>query len=374
MSDNAAEESAPTPAQPPTEADVLADPRLRELLAGYQPWSQDSFLKSYARVLSDLHYQGEQYEASLEYLLRQHDQEAYRQLWAIQHQKLFDLECQWRAGLVAVPGARLTADFEDWHEAIAACAVIAPISPEELALFDAFLAQLTDPDDLEPDDLCHDFWRYRQYLALHEDDDADLTLTPWTDFWDMRRGTAYLRTLPDRRGELESHYEQAAYAERRRQQPEAVATPPDPRPHAPNFGPEFDTLVRELLRRFEPAVKLRQFETKQELLAYEASDINGDLEVALERLQEAGQVVIPIEAHTDWRQAVIQAGNRYYLDQLRAALPRVYEDYCQRISLGISLAPPREKRRHRKCSHFEADEPLIREGRRALGEPDDLDF
>ena len=374
MSDTAPEQAQPNANEPRSEAEILADPRLRELLTGYKPWSQDTFLKSYAYVLSDLHYRGEQYETSLEYLLRQHDQEAYRQIWAIQHQKLFDLECQWRAGLVAVPGARLTADFEDWHEAIAACTVIPPISPEELALFDAFLAQLTDPDDLEPDDLCHDFWRYRQYSAQHGDDDADETLTPWTTYWDMRRGTAYLRTLPNRRGELERHYEQAAYAERHRQRPEAEVTPPDPRPTAPNYGPEFDTMVREFLRRFEPAAKLRQFETKLELLAYEASELSGDLEVALERLQEAGQAVIPIEAHADWRQAIIQAGNRYYLDQLRAALPRVYEDYCQRLSMGISLAAPREKRRYRKCSHFEADEPVIREGRRALGEPDNLDF
>ena len=374
MPDDTPETPAPGPR---SEEDILADPQLRELLAGYQPMFHELVLKSYARVLADLHRNGKVYEENLEYLLHQHDAKAAQYLWAIQHQKLFDLECQWRAGTVDVPQARLTADFVDWHHYIEECPVLTPISPDEVELFGAFIGQITD-DDLPYGNLCGTFWLHRRYPVLREDDPEDEeeeVLSAWTQFWDLRRGTGYLRQLPDVRGEQELRYEQAVIDEYHRQRALEEAPPEDPRPQAPTYGPDHDALVREWLRRFEPAAKLRQFDTKQQLEAFDASEGYLHLPLALERLQNAGPVLIPIEANADWRQGVIAAGMRHYLDQLRAALPHVYEDYCQRESLGISHPPPDDSHRYReRGASFANLEERIREGRRLLGEPDDIDF
>lgn len=375
MADVSEPEQTPPSPKPPTKEEVLADPRLRPLLEPYQPLHHNLFLESYARVLQDLHLNGETYEGNLEYLLHQHDKQAYRYMWIIQHQKLFDLECQWRAELVDVPQARLTADFEDWHDYIEECPVLTPISPDELALLDTYLSQITSSQDLHAGNPSSTFWLNRRYPDRFEEDEDDESLAEWTEFWDLHRGTSYLRELPDLRGDREHRYLEAIRDENRRQNP---YTPPpvDPRPHIPTWGDDFDDLVRELLRRFEPPAKLRQFETKLQLEAYDASEDRLDLPLALERLQNAGPVLVPIEAHADWRQAIIQAGHRHYLNQMRAALPRVYEDYCQRETLGIKHAPAVEKRyRYQKRgSNFKSLAKQIREGRRLLGEPDDLDF
>ncbi len=377
-----AETPAPLPALGPrTEAEILADPRLREPLAGYHPLQHETFLKSYARVLDDLHHYGSSYESNLEHLLHQHDKAAYRSIWAIQHQKLFDLECQWRTGRVEVPGARLTADFEDWHEFIENCRAVPPISPDELALLDAFLEQLANPDELEVGNPSRDFWMQRRYPSNgyldddEDDEDDESPLKPWTEFWDLRRGTGYLRALPDLRGEREHRYEQAVFDEHHRLHPYTPAAE-DSRPHVPTWGAAHDALVCELLRRFEPAVKLRQFQTKQQLEAYDATEDRQDLPLALERLQNAGPVPVPIEAHADWRQAVMAAANRHYFGQLRAALLRVYEEYCQREAFGISHSPANDNpyRRRKPGQYFERHAKQIREGRRLLGEPDDLNF
>lgn len=367
----------PTPApkpEPPTDEQVLADERLRPLLAAYAASSHDFFLRCYAGVLRDLHYNGETYEANLEYLLHQHDTEAYRFLWMIQHQKLFDMECQWRAEQLAVPGAQLAANFNDWHSAIERCPVLPPISPAELDLLDAYLDQLTDPGELETGNLSSDFWLRRLYPSLHDDDDPGGGLVPWTEFWDQHRGTNYLRQLPDLRGAKEQRYRRAAHQKRPAAAPPPSPPPvPDPRPALPGWGHEFDQQVSELLRRCEPAARLRQFQSKLQQ-QYDAYDNADELALALERLRNAGSVVVPIGAHPDWRVAVIEAGNRHYIEQLRQALPRVYADYRQRLELGIGLVPAASRRTRGLRSEFKADAKLIRKGRRALGEPDDLDF
>lgn len=378
MSDTSPEEATPAAHEPRTEAVILADPRLREALSGYQPLMHDNCLRAYAAVLADLDRHGKTYEANLEYLLHQHDEDTRQYLWMIQHQKLFDLECQWRAQLVEVPGAVLTSNFEDWHEDITNCPVLSPITAEEVALFDAFLAQLTDPDVLDVGNPADDFWRHRRHAPPDHDDEDDSLLDDlpeWTQFWDLHRGSGYLRTLPDVRGALEQRYEKVARQQRRANRSTSPPAPPDSRPHAPTYGPAFDALARDWLRRFEPAAKLRQLEIKEQLGAFNANVGVDNLQQALERLQNAGQTV-PITAHADWRVAVIEAANRHYLDQLRAMLPQAYEDYCQREGLGIShqdyradwqIPDPDE-------TNFEEQAERIREGRRALGEPDNLDF
>ncbi|PJJ60348.1 hypothetical protein CLV45_1773 [Hymenobacter chitinivorans DSM 11115] len=364
------------PATPRSEDEVLADPRLHEWLQRYHPLFHESCLKSYAQLLHELHHHGKNYEASLEYLLHQHDKAAAEALWLLQHQKLFDLECQWRAGLVAVPGAQLSSNFEDWHDDIQACPVLSPISDDEVAVLDAFLAESDEPDALDLGNPTHDFWLHRRYPHMRDADwDEQQDLTEFTQFWDQHRGTGYLRQLPDPRGEQEAHYEMAARAEQRRRNPPPPAAAADPRPHVPTYGAEFDDLAREWLRRFEPAVNLRQFEAKLQMAERLEGNDDTDLEVALERLKDAGPGLVPIQAHADWRQGIIEASNRYYLDQVRAALPHVYDAYCQREQLGIRQAPVAERRRRKRAAtHFDWQQEIIREGRRALGEPDDLDF
>ena len=363
--------------KPRSKEEILADPQMRALLEPYQPIHHDLVLESYARLLADLYRNGAVYESNLEYLLHQHDKPARRYLWMIQHQKLFDLECQWRAGLVEVPEARLTADFDDWHNYIEECTVLPPITPDEVELLGEFIGQITDGDDLSQGSPCEMFWMHRQFPQLRRDnpeEEEEETLNAFTQFWDLRRGTGYLRQLPDLRGPREQHYTEAVRQQHREKRRAAPPEPRDPRPQAPTYGPEHDELMRDWLRRFEPAARLRQFETKLQLEAFDASEDRLDLPLALERLQNAGPVRVPIEAHADWRQAVIAAGHRHYLDQLRAALPHAYDDYCQRQELGISHEPPADTNYHQRGGSYKHLAEQIREGRRLLGEPDDLDF
>ncbi|MDO7875477.1 hypothetical protein Q5H93_12105 [Hymenobacter sp. ASUV-10] len=373
-----APEEAATPG-PRSKEEILADPQLRAQLAGYEPTLHDLVLQEYARLLADLHRHGALYEQNLEALLHQHSRQARKYLWLIQYQKLFDLECQWRAELVEVPEARLTADFDDWHNYIEECPVLPPISPEEVDLLSAFIGQCTESDELNEGNFCNLFWMRRQHPNLYSDDDEDAheVIKPFTHFWDLRRGTGYLRRLPNPRGEREQRYLDAVIADYHRQQPPATPHDEDDAlPQAPTFGPAHDELMRDWLRQFEPAARQRQFEAKLQLRAFDASEGSYHLALALERLRNAGPSgPVPIDAHADWREAIIAAGHRHYLAQVRAALPGAYADYCQRQQLGISHEPPTDSHRYQpRGSVFAHCAERIRRGRRLLGEPDDLDF
>lgn len=389
MADNA----PAAPSGPPSEEEVLADPRLREALAAYncQPMYTDIVLRNYARTLQELHTYGLRYEENMEYLLLQYENAAYEHLWEIQHKKLFDLECQWRAELIPVPGAQLTANFEDWHDHIEACRIISPISPDDLALFDAFLAQLTNSRDISHTEGWWVWWQARRnpdFFDFREEDDAESMLSEWHQFYDLHRGTGALRELPDLRGDIEERYLQAhiarIHADNRAKKEaagEAVDEDEaldDPRPDLPTYGPAHDDIIRALLRRFEPPALLRRFEAQVFLKAADAAEHSLELPLALERLQNAGPVAVPIEANADWRAAIIEAGHRHYIRQLRAALPRVYEKYCQREELGISQAVPgsdtHQTYREGRQSRFEASRYQMLKGRAALGEPEDLNF
>jgi hypothetical protein len=367
-----------------SQEEILADPRLRALLEPYLGIHHDSVLKSYAYLLAELHRNGAIYESNLEYLLHQHDKPARQYLWLIQRQKLLDLECQWRAGLVEVPQARLTADFDDWQEYIEECTFISPISPAELDLLGEFLGQCTSSQDLDAGSFCELYWLRRRSRRRHphhytdDEDGDDDQLTPFTYFWDLRRGTGYLRQLPDLRDEREDYYIDALIADHSRRWEAEPPAEEDNRPAPPLYGPAHDNLMRDWLRRFEPAARLHQFEAKVQLRQFDASDGRGHLALALDRLRTASSGPVPIEAHADWREAVIAAGHRHYLDQVRAALPDAYADYCQRLDLGISPDPAtaatyRRSYHHRSYS-FDNLAGRIREGRRLLGEPDDINI
>ena len=127
------------------------------------------------------------------------------------------------------------------------------------------------------------FW-LRRYASLCDDEEV---FTARPEFRDLRRGSGYLRQLPDLHGEKEHRYEQATHEETRLHLHES---PIDPYPQVPTWGDAFDDLVRDLLRHFGPAVKLLRFETKRPLEACDASEDRLALPLSLEHLQNAGPV------------------------------------------------------------------------------------
>ena len=235
-------------------------------------------------------------------------QEATERLWEIQQRKLFELQCRWRAGEVALPTdqVELTDDFELLAADIERCRLVPAIAAAEVEDYVAFLLSddCTDAGGslFRPHDW-QNYPRYRRYLLLQAQgqdpaqvrreasrqpapglrglmamlDDFFLDYPDWYAHCDALAGPPNLVLyLPDHRGEREAYYDYIGrtgqlpdpYAsEEEDDEEEADDAPPTSRPPAasePVPAPlpalpfqQFAALTDTLMRQFETPELLR---------------------------------------------------------------------------------------------------------------------
>jgi hypothetical protein len=361
------------------EADLLNSSRYDEFFAPYQPVVRVDFARSYTNQKMLWLRFGDFYARHLTGQLSQFENEAYQRLWDIQQKKLFDLQCQWRAELVQVPGVEVSCDFGLLAASIENSPVIPPITPAELDLYLAWVEQANYEEDLT------DRWggrfgwqNYDDVKAAYADEETDdfwamEDVPEWYFFHNERTGNERLLQLPNLRGNKEEHYLDAwrddnSAASEARQADAPPPPPPDPRPSY--LDSEMSRTVRdEFARQFESAQLNRRRE------AYQAANRpskyeDEELERVLSFLKELDEPVA-IEAGPDWRLALRQAAYTHRKQKLLAHLPLAYEAYCQRQEWGIAH-PPASSREYHGVG------PIIREGilkgRELLGEPRDFNF
>ncbi|GAB3831184.1 hypothetical protein [Hymenobacter jeollabukensis] len=360
------------------EQDLLTNPRYDAFFAQHHPKLRVTFARSYAQSRQLWTDYGDMYERMLEGRLTEFEAEATERLWDIQQKKLFDLQCRWRAEQVSVPGVVVSWDFNALARDIQNCTVVSPISEDELALYLNFLAQADYETDLH-----RRHFAWQDYDLIRQDatdDDADPDwfdgdVPEWYHFHNQHTGHDALLRLPNVRGEKEERYLAAWRADRQaaREAAEAAQDPAPPAPeHDPRpthlYGEEERAWEKEFVRQFEPIQLRRQRDAYVEanpIAEYEDEELERVLE-ALNTLNEP----VPIEAHPDWRRAILQAYYSFRLRKLQTMLPIVYQAYCQRQEWGISY-PAEDDNDHGLANALRAG---LLKGRRLLGEPENFDF
>ncbi len=358
--------------------DLRANPLYRPWLEQFHPDSIPDFIRHYALEKVRVLRYGDNSTRWLQERITQYTDAAYERLWDIQRKKLFDLQCRWRAEQATVPGIDVSAEFEDWssNSFIYRCPFLEPITPDEFELYCQFVATTADfEDDVEGNDYA-DWQNYEEFKNEHQDQtDGGLTMPEWYHFHNARCGTAVLMSLPDVRGTKEERYMEVArkafQAKREKARAEdaaaRAANPPDPRPRLGYAEQEARSL--EFAERFETGKVKRLFAAHYQ--ANKNHNVSG-LEEALETLENAHEDLIAIEAHPDWRQAVIQAAANYRRQRLLEALPVVYDEYLTRQSLGITHPPLTDYESTFRAAKFFKKQIL--KGRRLLGEPEDFSY
>ncbi len=408
-----------------TEARLRTDPRCRAFFAPYPPEQQEAFIAHYLQRKAHYLTKGPNL---LKYRLHQaieYQEDAYERLFDIQQKKLFDLQVQWRAREIDLPGIRVHQQFNHWENNIHRCPFLPPITPQEYALYREYLATAAQ-------DVGHDIehgrsadWQGYEHLrdrwqAIHsghpnpEQEGEDYP--DWYAYVDrhLQRPAGYpFATHPDLRGERQKYYLKLAREEKQAQRapnpPELPLTPPDPRPAydailakdhqydrlnddpdhylSDEDGP-YDGRFTEFTRRFHPAADhifaLRRAMRRQYSTHYNA--IHERIEQSIALLTDTDDR-IPIEAHPDWRAAVTAAAAHQHRRLLLKALPTVWADYEFRIATGLQPAEPDQYRAYHDDDRAynphppEKDETIapylekgILRGRELAGEPRDWDF
>ncbi len=357
-----------------TEEDLRTNPVYQEFFAQFNPASVESFIRHYARRKAHYLTRGKDY-------INQAEQESFRYklfaqecLWAIQQKKLFNLQCQWRAEQVRLKGIEHSMQFLLLSSNIQHCPYISPVSRAEMEMYVAFLksedAQLI---------VSYDNWQdYEGYKAEYTseripaiDQGIEDTMPAWYRFYDEYMATHQLLDLPDIRGEKEQRYRSIARQRQLEQMKKGKQQKMvDSRPYLSVYDTD---MVESFVRRFEDT-RLLKFCRAVEAFQQQMDD-QLELDEALETLRQADKKV-SIRSNGDWKEAIIDAAKRFELEHVADILPAVHQEYVMRVENGINFPQSiiDKKREEYAFQLCETARQQILDGRRILGEPENLNF
>ena len=362
--------------QQKTIAYLSTNENIQQYLKQFNSLSAQQFIESYSYQKALWHQRGEFYMQ----LKDNHDlkwiEAAWWHLESIQQKKLFDIQCRWRAEEIQLPDIEMACDFGYWERNVLNCPFVDPITRDEVQLYQDYLEQ----DDVELKEEISFMFFFQHYESIKEgyESEGEAYFPIWYDFYNARKGTAYLMKLPDVRGEKENFYIRLA----RSTQPgkaEAIAEmvqifKQDPRSHPQDKEGKFFLTAHdeETVSAFVEA-----FEDKTTREYYKASRWFHSNNEEREEMMEAIDLFlleeepVAIEAHCDWKEAIRMAVRRYNIQKISEYLDQAFDQYNLNLSMNISFPEGDASSVLAAKEKVKADILL---GRKLNGEPEDLNF
>lgn len=354
-----------------------------EWFSAYNRVSWNGFIDGYARFKNQALSLPTVHLDLLKPKVTEFNEYAYEILGHIQQKKLFNLQCEWRAERIKLPGIEIAYDFELVSKAVLECPFIPPVTWEEVQVYIDFLQS-------------PGFQFYNEYSVDWQDyDTLSKKDTPgympeemprWYEFYDEYFDTAFLMKLPDIRGDKEEHYFTAFYNR-------PSKTPPPPRPpQTPeqqavdlDYAAKKPTLfsldmktIMDFARHFEDeeTVTILQSHAK----AYTQYNDFEELDKYYEYLKTMPENYPLVEADS-WQDAIKLTVEAYKREHYIKALPRIWRQYRKKTGDDLEANATEHMRTYK--IDFDAVDPYkMREidvkrilgGRKALGEPENFDF
>ncbi len=394
-------------------AELLASPATAAALARFDARSHPTTINAYATQKAMLYLTGPQALKQQEARFLWFRQQAAEHLWEIQQKKLFDLQCRWRAGEVALPGIRHTRDFQQWAEYIDHCPWLPPLTADDVACYAAYLRSGTyqqeyggrwqeydryregrpsrsaddedeDEDDaaVAPDPATDESWFYR---IEREEDAVDIYALPaWYAFHNQYTGVGALhQLLPDVRGPQENYYVQLWREEFNAEHARKLAA--GPAEHRLPWAPYSNSHRARLfyLQLFETPADLPRLQRWHEADGADERRQSGKLREAnywYDRVLYPAAGAWPIAAHPDWRVALQQTGLDFWAHQVADVLFDAWHEQTQTHDLGLPVVPPIGSKDRVPFEEVNwADDTTewaqsVLRGRELAGEPRDFNF
>jgi hypothetical protein len=304
----------------------------------------------------------------------------------ILQKKLFDLQCQWRAGLIDLPFIEYSKDFQFFCNHIFDCPFIDPITPEEVAAATLFLETVEDKTEE-----WYDCWQYYEALKNwqvqqlnQEESDIELPynihVTAPPDFYlfyDTHFKKENLLLLPDVREEQEQRYQKAVAdyekAEREKEKPYKM-----PDEDNDGFGWQFlaPFFVKEFVKEAEDTQTQELFEMKNMFKLDKYEDDTADNMKFLIGLRNLGYNFPFVEA-TDWHTAIEKTVKSVSQKMTAEMMPYAYDAYLMTFNGDPANF---EKIKARRIKNYVIDEEddsycfmrniraIIAKGKELLGE------
>lgn len=308
--------------------ELYSNARYWEFFKGFNEESVHDFITEYASKKAWYLLNGERLLLKKEKEHFRFRELAEKCFWEIQQKKLFNLQAEWRAGLIELPGVEVTRDFLCWEKSIATCPFLDPVTPNELSFYMDYLESGMQSDK-------NWFYNWQDYDTYRHAENCPEAIPAWYRYYDSKFGTDYLMMLPDKKGEEEKLYIRE-WRKQNSSNPEAEVTEEElltgP---GPNLYVNYETLDF-FISTFESR-NLKDYFLAAELKPEDATN-DAELQDALRILSRAGKnVTLPKAA--DWREAIITGAAQYKTRRIMANLPFVYDEYLFRLKNGIAQRP-----------------------------------
>jgi hypothetical protein len=377
--------------------DLRTNPRYLDFFSVYSKFSVEMFIDGYAHLKTEYTRNAGPSEDDSENAKMGLTTEAFDSLCEIQQKKIFNVQCRWRAEEINVEGIEACSDFYYWQQYPLACPFVDPITREEVKVYleylnspckglrrhwsgeyqfyDRFKDTIREEDHRyseEEEDggeaYADDEEEEEEYEEIDGDYEDEGGYPDWYAFCDQKYGTGHLIRLPNVRGEKEDRYRSLSLMQQR----QALV-------NAGNYPPQMGDNQKPYLSIFdENAVNLfvdsfEGLEEKENWQNYRDARNKKDpeLEAAFEMLLCTNDI-IPMEAHVNWREAMLKAGQLCKDKLVAQAIPFTYEEYLMKLNAGIAFYENMGKEaieEHRKA--YSKD---ILDGRELSGEPRNFEF
>lgn len=346
----------------------------KKYFSKYDPDSIDEFLAEFVKTKVEL-------VVSLEKFLNMYhedDNERYLKnarsvLNCILQKKLFNLQLQWRAGLICVEELHTTWDFYFWEQNIEHCPFLPAITSHELDIMKQFLRQYYYRN-LE----MTNYWQDYDTVMKKDEDGSFDDMPDWYEYYDTIFGTSNLLILPNIREAKEEVYLQLARDERRSQQEGTTQNTAPPGVYLPRLYKWFKDILD-----FAGECEENQYFKELFKLWYKQyyPDFH-DPEYYREYVDEAVYVLenadrpVMLNPNMVWHKALSDGAYRYITERTLEVLDSVYDEYKTLIDLGISnrFTPEEEIEAWKHLSYLKDIGEMILRGRELNGEPRNFDF
>lgn len=344
--------------------EILENPSLQEYFKKFHPVSIDTFISFYLTEKYLAYKYADSYERLVEEKRSRWIDAAHVHLKIIQHKKLFDLQCLWRAEQITLEEVQITYDFLIWQDDILNCPFIAPISKADIEMYQDYL--LTADIDYKLSSDLYDLQNYDEFKEDYTSDgDEGSALPDWYEYHNLRTGNTALMILPDIRGDKEAFYKNLYREERQKSMPPSAPYVPENRPFLSTDDLQNMTFF---VNTFENEETRKKYANYSEINKKNKSGDSRFNELLLK--MELEDEHIPIEAHYDFKQALYTAYNKFNLKNIAAHLPLAHEQYLFNRKMGFTIASEDDFYKGLRDGVRE----MILNGREINGEPRDFNF
>lgn len=341
----------------------------------YNTDSVESFMLNYATKKAHL---AENYSYYINEIYQYKELE-YREITEktfnlILQKKLWNMQLQWRANQIDIKEIRVTWDFLFWSRNISSCPFLPKVTASEVEILKQFLS---DSSFMNQTDGWYYNWQNYDEL-MYKDEDDDISLPEWYEFYDNHMGTGLLLQLPNLRGEKEDYYGDIGRQYFLEKSKKEIKDPP---PTYAEIPPHIFSDSKEMLKfaqtfeedkHFVELFNLNNELYNQRSTENEISDF--EIDKAIDLLKEA-EFPVQINGGSDWRKAIVQCSQQYLNSIVINEIDTVFEEYKMLSEIGLS-----KNDNESILNEYDNDsltDIIIRnvlKGRELCGEPPTLDY